>query len=1187
MARVPTQPDVPADAADIIARLTAIRRRLRTMLAVDGASRVIVRCVAAFLAMTALDCWLIFPAFLRAAGAITLALYTVVSLDRHVLRALLRPIPLREIAARLDRSAANDDDRLSNLVDHVDHRADGASPLWQRVESEARQSLGQLSPDVAVRTRPAIHRAAAAAGILLVLLVIRIGSPGWLETAWYRTVWPFGSAAWPSRVGIDSLARSLKVARGEPYTAGMRLSRGQSDSLRAFLVTMEHGRETQRLMMRLDPDGIYRRTLDSVSADQICWFEAGDATTANMPFRLHVVDRPVVHAVTALVTPPEYIATTQPHEDSLDNQRLAVLQGSHVTLSVAVSKSVAQGANKSAVRFDDAERLPLVPADASGTRLRCDFVAEDSRRFEIVVIDRDGLESRPDRSYEIDARPDDPPTVQVLQPAAAVDATPTATVVIRAAAEDDSHLKSFALNFAIADRPPPPRVDLLPIAAPDPANANRVLASYELILASLGVRPGDLIEYRAEANDEFERAGAPRSVTQTPIMRIRIVGPAEMADRVRGEFLALQSQLRSILSAQETIHDQTSGELAAIVADVVGNDDASPEPPPATRDDPAGEGRNDLAAIQSLAGQQRAIVGRARQLADLSDELIARAKLNALSLDDLAARSTALAAGLRSTSAGPMTTAAGHLVQAAQTDVAVARRDAVSRGTADQASAIAALRELLSLAGDISDVAGAIRRTRELLDRQESLTRRASELARLTAGAGVQSLSRARRSAIVQLAHEQSRLADDARQLVQRMAELADRGSDRAAAAAFQRAFGAAEAVGIADKMAESSRRLAENRTSQSSELQRQAESGLRNVLATLEGVPLRQLEALSKQLADVARRLERLIASQQRLIADNRAADTEHRKADDPADSSAERTRKTAQRQSSVASTTRGLVRQLETSGKFAPTPQTAEVAPPLLSAAGRMDAAAKSLGDGEELDALAAQNQAFTDLKLARERLLESQEKTDDELARRSLEAIRESLVKIRDLQLALQKKAQEQPAAAGKSRAARLRTAGLAKDQSALADKVAAARKSMTGAIVFTYVCDSIITRMKSTAETLKRAELAPAIDQQSRIVTDLNRLIELLAQPPERKDTARFAEAAGSGGDPGSPTRDRPVPPLAELKMLRLLQADINEATASVAAQPEPPDAKSADNLGNQQAALLEMAEKMMKRAENEK
>lgn len=1187
MATAPSQPDAPADAGDIIARLTAIRRRLRTWLAVDGGSRVIIRCVAAFLAMTALDCWLTFPPVLRAAGAVALALYAIVSLDRHVLRALLRPIPLREIAARLDRRATDDDDRLSNLVDHVDHRADGATPLWQRVESEARQALAQLSPDVAVRTKPAIHRAASAVGILSVLLAIRIGSPGWLETAWYRTVWPFGSAAWPSRVGIDPLAHSLKVARGEPFTAEMRLTRGRSDSLRAFLVTLEPGREVQRLMMRLDPDGIYRRTLDSVSADQTCWFEAGDATTANTPFRLHVVDRPVVDAVTASVTPPAYIPTTQPHEDTLDNQRLAVLQGSHVTLMVTVSKAAAQGANKSAVRFDDAERLPLDPADASNTRLRCDFVAEESRRFEIVVVDRDGLESRPDRSYEIDVRPDEPPTVQVLQPAAAIDATPAATVLIRAAAEDDSHLKSFALAFAIADRPPPPRVDLLPIATLDSANANRLLATYELKLASLGVRAGDMVEYRAEANDEFEHAGAPRIAAQTPIMRIRVVGPAEMADRVRGEFLALQSQLRSILSAQETIHDQTTGELAAIVSDVVDNNDTTPESPPATRDDSSGDGRGDLAAVQSLAGQQRALVGRARQLADLCDDLIARAKLNALSLDDLAARSASLASGLRSTATGPMTAAAGHLVQAAQTDVAVARRDAVSRGAADQAAAIAALRELLSLAGDISDVAGAIRRTRELLDRQESLTRRASELARLTAGAALQSLPRARRAALAQLSHEQTRLADDSRQLVQRMAELADRGSDRTAAAAFQRAFGAAEAVGISDKIAEAARRLADNRTSQAADLQRQAESGLRNVLAALEGVPLRQLEALSKQLADVARRLERLIASQQRLIADNRAADTERRPDADPADASAERTRKTAQRQSSVASTTRSLVRQIETGGKSAPTAQTADVAPPLLSAAGRMDAAAKSLGDGEELDALAAQNQALNDLKLARERLLESQEKTDDELARRSLEAIRESLVKVRDAQLTLQKKTQEQPAAAGKSRAARLRTAGLAKDQSALADKVAAARKSMTGAIVFTYVCDSVIARMKTAAETLKKAELAPAINQQSRIVADLNRLIELLAQPPERKDAARFAEAAGSGGDPGSPTRDRPVPPLAELKMLRLLQADLNDATAAVAARPEPPDSKSAGDLGDQQAALLELAQKMMKRAENEK
>src|SRR5262249_10466492 len=218
----------------------------------------------------------------------------------------------------------------------------------------------------------------------------------------------------------------------------------------------------------------------------------------------------------------------------------------------------------------------------SATHLQCELSADATRRFEIVVVDRDGLASRADRSYEIAVRPDEPPTVQILQPVAAIDATPDASILIRASAQDDFHLKAFTLSLGIADQPARPDIDLLAIAQPDSAEAGRVLAAYELSIASLHVRPGDLIEYRAEARDEYERNGVPREPTRTPQMRIRIVGAAELADRFRGEFLALQSQLRALLAAQETLHDRTSGELAAIIHEAVGGSEPPPLSTPST-----------------------------------------------------------------------------------------------------------------------------------------------------------------------------------------------------------------------------------------------------------------------------------------------------------------------------------------------------------------------------------------------------------------------------------------------------------------------------------------------------------------------------------------------------------------------------------------------------------------------------
>src|SRR5215470_565225 len=187
MAEAPTTHATDGEAGDILAPMRRLRRRLRAWLAFDGVARVVTLATAAFLVMAALDWWLVFPPFLRAAGAITLGVCVIVYIDRRILRPLLRPIPLGEIAARLDRRRAGDDDRLSSLVDHVEQRADGASPLWQRVETETAGTLDQTLVDAAIVRTPTLRRVSVASAIVLLLIVVRFASPGWLELAWLRT----------------------------------------------------------------------------------------------------------------------------------------------------------------------------------------------------------------------------------------------------------------------------------------------------------------------------------------------------------------------------------------------------------------------------------------------------------------------------------------------------------------------------------------------------------------------------------------------------------------------------------------------------------------------------------------------------------------------------------------------------------------------------------------------------------------------------------------------------------------------------------------------------------------------------------------------------------------------------------------------------------------------------------------
>ncbi len=1160
MRRLPDKSREQLDAAGgVLEQLARLRRRLRVLLLVDGTARVIAVASIAFLAIGVVDYWLVLPWLLRTAIATSLLIGLLAMTDRRIVRPLINRIPLREIASRLARRT-HDADRLASLVDRAEGHAAGAPELWQRVDAEARAAVAAQPIESVMNARRPLKAVACGSASLLAVLVLSLAAPGWMHTAWHRLIWPPGAAAWPTRVGIEPLTRSSKVARGEPYITEMRITRGGDPDLRAFLVVAEKDRPTQRLMMRLDSDGTYRRTIECVTADTRFWFESGDASTAATPDILRVVDRPAVRRMTADVTPPPYVRNGKSWTESLDDRRIAVVQGSKISVIVDATKPPrrdAAGNTRAVLRFDDGTEVPLASTDAEPTRLRGDFVADAARRFEVAMVDRDGLTSGPQQSCEVEVKPDDPPSVAIVRPPAAIEAAPIAEVSIRVTAEDDFRLKSLALECTIADHSPVPPFDLLAAADVAPAAA-RVTIDHVMRLADLKVKPGDTIEYRAVAADDAEQAGKPRDPVRTPLSRIRVVEAADLAERIRADQTALHAQIRTILAAEEVIRDRTT----AAMNPALQSEDAD--------DTSAG-------TLESLGGQQRGVIARARQLAAQFNDIADRIRANGLKLEDLSATLPATSRELAEIADGPMTAANSLLAQAAQAP-ATARGDSVTRALASESDAIARLNRLLESAGELHDVPDVVRKLRELLDRQEALARTGSDLAKRTAGVANDRLPAAEREQLAQSARDQERLADEARRAVKRIGELASVTKDRAAATALQRAYGAADGAGVADKMADAARQLNENRTSRAVDLQHEAETALRSVLAALEQAPLRQLEELTKQLADLNRRLDRLIAAQQRLIDENRAARADNAAAgpSKPADESADRLRRQAERQSTLATTTSGLTRRPEPSGENGET-----VRKTLANASGHMKDAATKLDSGDEKPALDEQRTALDSLKQARDQLNKLEDKAAEELSQRSLDAIRDELVRIRNEQEKLRGLTRALPAGAA-NRAIRLRATSLAGQQSKLATPLEAVKKRMGGAIVYVYVCDAILARMKQSADALKAAKRDQAVTDQTRIVQDLSRLIDAIAQLRRQRDDARFAESAAAGGQGESGTPDRPVPPIAELRVLRLLQSELNDHTADAARDPAA-NAEGIQDLAAQQRDLLDLAKKMMERA----
>lgn len=113
------------------------------------------------------------------------------------------------------------------------------------------------------------------------------------------------------------------------------------------------------------------------------------------------------------------------------------------------------------------------------------------------------------------------------------------------------------------------------------------------------------------------------------------------------------------------------------------------------------------------------------------------------------------------------------------------------------------------------------------------------------------------------------------------------------------------------------------------------------------------------------------------------------------------------------------------------------------------------------------------------------------------------------------------------------------------------------------------------------------------EEDRIIRDLGWLIDSVDENEVGNDPTFVQDSVEAGGGAaGQPTASKPVPKLAELKVLRAMQVDVKEQTASLAQElPEPdrrtePQIRQIESLGAAQSDIQGLAAQMIADAKKE-
>ncbi len=1152
----------------VISRLERIQRIAKVRIVAYGGCVVGTFAVAGALILIALDYLLWLPSLPRIVGVVIGLGVLIWAVNKWIIGPASQYASLEQIAKRLEAHFAGLEDCLTSTVNFVQNPPAESSALIRQVITDTGEQVAHIDVNKVLTVKPLLRVAAAFVLTIVIAGSVSISVPGWVRTGVARYTAPFSILEWPRRVGLTPVTRDLVLPLGEPATVRMCVTRGLNDELRGLVhFEDERGGRTTMAMSR-DEEGVFVATLDSVTVPLTYWFEAGDNRTKKRAFRVTPVPRPEVISGIAYIYPPDYSEQQKPVIRDLGEERFSAPIGGRIHLELNLNKPIdpSTASGVVGVIVNDSLMVPYeLVGEAPSRQLEASWRVDGDQAFEIKLIDDYGFENRGSFVYRISGVPDQPPTVAVVDPRATVEATPGHKFPLRAIARDDYGIKRLSLLIREA-RGSVREPVALTIEFPQSDASDQVIAesTYELDLSGMDVEPGDLLVYQVEAEDNLTSTTAYSQVSQSPEMRIRIISEVEFQNKLRDELVLLRQRIRQVLLDQTELLDMTD----ALVTQSWSEESAVAK----------------SEALTSMVGKQARLIKRLSEVANRASVLTDRMSSGGRTEDHIAGRVKELVGSLKDIASGAMSRAAGSLEEGLRKRRNDTLRDAHLTEAMDHESlAVEALRRIVEDMAQWGDFSAMITRTTDLMDRQRDLRNSTADLGKVTLGKTVEELTPAQAAELTRVRRKQEQLGQEVEQLIERLSQLTNEREDTnpAGAEAMKDALNEARGGDVHKRLAASLKALEQNRTAAAGMDQKTVEDTLRAMAEALRGRQDRELELLRKRISEARDRVARILEEQRGL----RASTDELEKQG----AAVAEYKSVAEAQRRLGLNTRFLA------GELLQDVQSAEPAAKVADAVEPMRVAHGTVQDGHGEAALPAQDEAIEYLSEAIRLYEEMTKRASEEAMRRSLARVHVELMALLDAQkkLTSEMKALE-TGVSEKGRVSRseARQANrIARAQDELRQNGAALADQLSDAVVYQWALLRVDGWMETIVGWLSSRKVdEELVETSDRIVNELERLLFALRETQSLPINEEFAESGGggAGGQGGRVSREKPIPTLAELLVIKSLQTDINERTRSLhesidLTEPSEGHLRKMRILGEDQEQVRALTDKLTEKA----
>ncbi len=896
------------------------------------------------------------------------------------------------------------------------------------------------------------------------------------------------------------------------------------------------------------------------------WFETEDDSTT--PARIALVEPPAVVSASATIVSPAYVGTVNtaaagsPGTFAAGKKDLgtgrderasvaAVLTGSKIELGFTLNKPLP--APKSASELFGKGAAPAdATITAEGNEWRVAWTAAQSVRLPVVLTDEYGIRSVLESAYQFTVVADQPASATVLDPSQDEAVIATAKLDVAGEGRDDVGLAWASLEYEKATSPagsagaPAEGSGKRSTLARSPAEDHPALtaltlslkAAARLDLATLELKPRDEVWLTALAQDAFALEGKSHEPTRSAVRRLRIIAESELVEQIRGELNGVrQAALRLDQDQADAMKRLENGASSGDVKNLQEGITQRVVP------------QEDTVKRQSARVERNGLSDRA---------LEGMLKDAGQALEQAAERSAEAAAALEKHERS-----ANQPSQAESESLAKTQRQ-----VRDQ------LGQLISMLDRGQDGWTVRRELQRLLDEQNRLKAQTQAIGKQTAGKSASELSPQQRSQLEQIAQEQqdqsSRSTAALQDLTKRAEQLAK--ADPALAQALKEAAKKGQESRLSDAQRDAAQQVKQNQTSSAAQNQEKASKSIEDMLEEIDNTEKNRDQALRRQIEEIIDALDALIVEQNGEL----RALTE----------AATRTSLTGLDKGMIALHGATLAVSERVRSGFR---ELADVADLLDSATGAQTTAITLLRaarpEGIEVDQ--AERISLDRLKKARElaeKIQSEAEKRDQERKRAELrKSYREAL----ELQVALH--ADTTPLLGlPLDRKQRAGARGLGERQLRIKETlhdVLAKAEGLADFKVFDFAHRRLDLATGRAAETLREgnAPLTVGVDQKTAI-----RVLQALVEALKENQNKEFKESPNSNGGDGQSGGQQPIiPPIAELKLLKLMQQEAADLTRAIgdAQGANTPAPSTIDEIGNLQMELFKRAEELIEKQQN--